>query len=125
MKVRVTLLRTDRETGEETILADGIGLQKGRQITYFEKDTKIKHVLEADEVSMKVSRYGDVTTHTCLHKSDPCITRVESGYGTFEIELKLIRYKNEGEKITAEYHVMSGNETASRIRMVWMIRAVS
>lgn len=125
MKVRVTLLRTDRETGEETILADGIGMRKDFRITYFEKDTKIKHVLEADEVSMKVSRYGDVTTHTCLHKSGPSLTRVESGYGTFEIELKLIGYKNEGDRITAEYHVMSGNETASRIRMVWTIRAVS
>ncbi|MGM9940489.1 MAG: DUF1934 family protein [Bulleidia sp.] len=121
MKVKLTLISRNADTGETAVLAEGPALFDGRRLLYTEKDTKAKHDIHYDNGILTITRSADVTSVTRLHENGNGTIQVISEFGTMELSAATEFMRIQDALWCVEYRVENQGEVSLRQRLEWHI----
>lgn len=122
MKCMVRLSRLDCVAGKTEVIAEAPCLYDGKRILYKENNTGARHMVALRENGLSIERTGDVQSVLELTKEGASRCIVKSPYGIMELGAKLLTYTNSGDSVEAEYIILSGEETATRLKMMWELK---
>ena len=117
-------IRTDLNTRESIVMADGIcELQDDCRLIYRESGHEGAQVIvEADDRTMKIQRNAEARTTTLLRLNGISRTAVETEYGVFEIKNRTRILELSDSCWTVEYEVGSSETGMERFRIEWFFK---
>ena len=125
MRVQVTLVSRNLDTGEEKVIADSPALLNENRLRYEEKEEHAIHDVLFEENHVVLKRKADVTSTTELFLEDSGTSLVESPWGIMNLSSETETITRDKDRWTVEYSIYSGNERVLHQRLEWKIRYFS
>lgn len=125
MRIHVRCVQYDLLEGRKTILAEGSGELLNDMLAYEEKGTGFLHKVMFSDTCVVLKRGGDMPSVTTLVPGKRGKAAVSSAYGVMELETELEEMHKTEKQWMVTYRVISGEETASRMKLVWEMEEVS
>lgn len=118
MRIHVRLRRKDRQTGEETLVADTSAVLSGKRLMYKE-DNNAVHIVDFGEDEIVLRRKSDFESKTLLRKEGIGESLVKSEYGTVRMETLLDRKEKNNTFWLVGYRIMNQGETVLDQILIW------
>ncbi len=125
MRVQVTLVSRNLDTGEEKVIADSTALLNENRLRYEEKEEHAIHDVLFEENHVVLKRKADVTSTTELFLEDSGTSLVESPWGIMNLSSETETITRDKDRWIVEYSIYSGNERVLHQRLEWKIRYFS
>ncbi|MDD6257802.1 MAG: DUF1934 family protein [Erysipelotrichaceae bacterium] len=125
MRVQVTLVSRNLDTGEEKVIADSPALLNENRLRYEEKEEHAIHDVLFEENHVVLKRKADVTSTTELFLEDSGTSLVESPWGIMNLSSETETITRDKDRWIVEYSIYSGNERVLHQRLEWKIRYFS
>jgi uncharacterized beta-barrel protein YwiB (DUF1934 family) len=121
MRVQVTLVSRNLDTGEEKVIADSPALLDENRLRYEEKEEHAIHDVLFEENHVVLKRKADVTSTTELFLEDSGTSLVESPWGIMNLSSETETITRDKDRWIVEYSIYSGNERVLHQRLEWKI----
>lgn len=125
MRVQVTLVSHDLDTGEEKVIADSPALLNDNRLRYEEKEEHAIHEVVFEENHVILKRKADVSSTTELFLEESGTSLVESPWGIMNLSSETGTITRDKDRWIVEYSIYSGNERVLHQRLEWKIRYLS